>query len=603
MKNTQKQWIKRFMSCVLVFLMVFTLLPTAQAAGNGSITITASGTGDKEVNPGTRDFVAYKILDFQQGQTAKTGVYTVPDVLFQAYHDFFTTAKDATPHPGLGLDPTNVPNTAGPNFDKFVQDTLGGLTEAQRRDFVAFMMPKVEASGIPGIALEKDATKKIAHKEGLDLGFYIIKDTTDIGEKESRALVSLTTTEPAASVEIKAGKTPGEKKIVENGKEVDQNTAAIGDTVNYRYKTNVSSQLDHFKRYSFEFEDDLCKGLDLVDENNKGFTIQIGTVKLNRATSNAFTDGDYFVTTTKKADGTTSVSITFKDLKTITGVKASDAITIEYAAKVNKDATPAATGNPNTARVKYSNDPNKDDGGTPEGIVPDSTVKTYLTEIELFKFHKNGDVEDPLAGAEFELKGEGLNLSVVTYNKFVVDNTNGTYWKLTNGTYTTTDPSGQGVDKSVYEDVNTKYKVEKTTEVLQGGSTSTNIKATTGPDGKIKFTGLKPGTYTLTETKAPYGYNKLADPITIKIGVKLPGEKDDDGVTTLTEPKWSYTTVISDVDSELFEGATIKIENKQGTTIPGLGGAGTTTLYALASTVAVVAAIYIVSKKRAEQKN
>lgn len=590
-KMKKKQWTKHVVSFVLALVMIFTLIPAVHAAGNGEIVIKAQGAGDTEVDPSKRTFQAYKILDFKPGATANTGAYTVPDALFDAYKEFLTT----------NLQLNDVPQEKGATFDNYVQTKLSDgtvFTEQARREFVAFMLPKAKAANIPAVDFVPDTANKQAKATGLDLGYYIIEDTTDsLAEKESRALISLTTTNTKAELNVKADKNTGEKKIKENGQLVDQNTAAIGDVVDYVYTTKVSPNLANYKRYSFAFEDKLCKGLTLQDANSDGFIIKIGTVTLTRATTDALADGDYFVTKTTNQDETTSVSIVFKDLKTIAGVQAGANITIEYSAKVNEKADPANTGNPNEARVKYSNDPNKDDKGTPEGETPWDKVITYLTEIEIEKVDKQGN---HLAGAEFKLTGNGLNLSVVTYQTFEKA-ADGTYWKMKNGTYTTQDPNGAGIDPTVYESTTDKYKPVTKTEVMGAGQTAVDVKATTGADGKIKFTGLKPGDYKLEEITAPYGYNMLNAPIEFTIGVTLP---HTDGNNT-DDPVWTYTTKPAE-EANKFDKNTInllKIENNQGSEIPGLGGIGTTVLYTVASVTALAAAIFIVSKKRAEQKN
>ncbi|MCB5658911.1 prealbumin-like fold domain-containing protein, partial [Bacteroides fragilis] len=63
---------------------------------------------------------------------------------------------------------------------------------------------------------------------------------------------------------------------------------------------------------------------------------------------------------------------------------------------------------------------------------------------------------------------------------------------------------------------NAEYRVAKAGE---SGATTT---ITTPANGKVVFQGLKSGEYTLTETKAPAGYNKLAS----AIGVEVNGKND-----------------------------------------------------------------------------
>ncbi len=65
--------------------------------------------------------------------------------------------------------------------------------------------------------------------------------------------------------------------------------------------------------------------------------------------------------------------------------------------------------------------------------------------------------------------------------------------------------------------------------VAKAGETGTTT-ITTPENGKVDFQGLKNGEYTLTETEAPAGYNKLAS----AIGVKVDGRNDGTDNTDAT---------------------------------------------------------------------
>ena len=53
---------------------------------------------------------------------------------------------------------------------------------------------------------------------------------------------------------------------------------------------------------------------------------------------------------------------------------------------------------------------------------------------------KNDEEGNILPGAEFTLTGDGVNIVLVTVTTFTED-AEGAYWKLKNGTYTTTPPT------------------------------------------------------------------------------------------------------------------------------------------------------------------
>ena len=203
---------------------------------------------------------------------------------------------------------------------------------------------------------------------------------------------------------------------------------------------------------------------------------------------------------------------------------------------------------------------------------------TYTTELTILKNDENHNI---LPGAEFTLTGNGVNIVLVTTEKFTVA-TDGTYWKLTNGTYTTTEPT---VDNSAdYADTNTKYN--KTTELVAKGTGKTEasvVGAVDSETGTVTFTGLGAGTYTITETKTPAGYNTIA-PIEFTLTFNVADKKfvsNNDQIVVGNDNKLDTTIV-----------------NKAGATLPETGGIGTTIFYVLGSILVLGAGVLLIAKKR-----
>lgn len=274
------------------------------------------------------------------------------------------------------------------------------------------------------------------------------------------------------------------------------------------------------------------------------------------------------------------LSVKLLDLKQIVPeAQAGDCVIVEYKAKLNASAVINGA-NVNKFDLVFSNDPNSTvrptEPGTepdiPTGVTPEDEADLYTTEIELLK--QDGTTKDILTGAEFTLTGDTSNVVIKTATVFVSDNQNGTYWKLKNDTYTTTEPTEDTKDH--YADTVTKYAPTVETKVETNAAT-TNIRAEVGKDGKVTFSGLGVGTYKLEETKVPAGYNKMKD-ITFSI--------------TFNKDSKEFST------SGGLGSLVATIDNFSGSTLPSTGGIGTTIFYIIGGILVIGAAILLVTKKR-----
>lgn len=405
-------------------------------------------------------------------------------------------------------------------------------------------------------------------------GYYLIKDedNTQNGEGGFYTLYVVKVTNGTLTFTPKGDVPTSEKKIVEDGNKVDANSASIGDTVNYQITGTLPSNIDAYQTYYYQFTDTLSKGLTYADGSLNvainGVTVSADKYELN-------------VSTYDKDKGTT-ITITINDLKSIEGVTINDKteVVVTYSATLNENAVIAGNGNPNDVKLTYSNDPNyKGEGAnSPKGETPKDEVVTYTTELTITKT----DGKDILPGAEFTLSGEGVNIVLVTEEVFAQDNTNGTYYKLKDGTYTKTAPTEATQDK--YESTTDKYAKEVKITPKGNVAAKTNVVGTVSPEtGKLTFTGLGAGEYTLTESKTPAGYNTI-DPISFKISFDAATKRfttNNDTITVGTDNTLSTTIV-----------------NKAGVKLPETGGIGTTIFYTLGAVLVVGAGVLLVTKKR-----
>ena len=202
-------------------------------------------------------------------------------------------------------------------------------------------------------------------------------------------------------------------------------------------------------------------------------------------------------------------------------------IIVTYNATLNKDAVIDGDGNANEVKLSYGNHQN---------TVP-SKVTTKSYQFDLVKV--DGTTNKLLDGAEFELADGETKLSFV-------------------------------------KDTAGNYRVAMTGE--EGATTTITVKG-----GKVNIYGLAGKTYTLTETKAPGGYNKLVTPETVN----------------LTEGSKAHATF----DADVYKDGGVVVKNNAGTVLPSTGGMGTTLFYVIGGGLMVAAVVLLVTKKRMEHKN
>ena len=228
-------------------------------------------------------------------------------------------------------------------------------------------------------------------------------------------------------------------------------------------------------------------------------------------------------------------------------------ITVEviYNAHLNENAIiSTASGNDlnvnnNKVDLQYSNNPDNTGTGTSLGKTPEDFVWVFTYEVDNTKYKISADSGNELAGAGFTLYSDSAKQTEIK----LIDNGD--------GTYTVADQTA-------------------TTGVV------TEMTSHTG-DGIFNIKGLDAGTYYLSETSVPDGYN-AADDITITIGATHI-EKNAKNAANLT---LSGTNVDNDI-----------VDTKN-STLPSTGGMGTTLFVIGGGVTAAAAGIYLVSKKRAK---
>ena len=550
---------KKILALLVAVLMIVAMVP-AMAAGHSSITI----------NNAVKDhtYTAYRIL---AGDVANGKLSNVE------WGNGITDAGKTALYTKYSLTGEN--QTAAK-----VADAIG-TTDA---DAIAFANA-IGTNVTGGTAIKATADGQIKF-ENLDDGYYMIVDTwtgdtSAVDGKDytlARFMIQLAGT---ATVNNKADKPTVDKVIVEDSTDKKENTAQIGDTVNYKVTSKVP-QYDGYKEYYMDFEDTMSKGLTFGND----VSVSIGGTTLA-------TDA-YTVTTTQAYDATngTKFTIHLKDFVSRNYTVGAD-IVITYTGVINDNAVIGNEGNPNTIKLKYSNNPLHSGDGTPDnpdedvvnGETPESTVKTFVTEIQLVKIDK-ADTTKKLAGAVFNVKGSTINKVLVTGDEFVADAT-GDYWKLKdNKGYTTKAPTD--LTKDQYDSETQKYKKQAYATSSVQETANVDFEVVSGNDGIIKITGLKEGTYTFTEIQAPDGYNLLDAPITVTVSSNISTKEATAAFA------WSATSekvTVTDLGNGKFG---FNVENGQGNTLPSTGGIGTTLFYIGGGILVLAAVILLVTKRR-----
>ena len=126
--------------------------------------------------------------------------------------------------------------------------------------------------------------------------------------------------------------------------------------------------------------------------------------------------------------------------------------------------------------------------------------------------------------------------------------------------------------------------------------TTRQFTAYVDDNGLLNLAGLPAGTYTISEIKAPNGYNLLTDPITIVIEWAQPSADSTDMKCVWTVKKDGEALSSEDVNGKALYKFTV--ENQKGSLLPSTGGIGTTIFYVIGGILVIGAGILLVTKKR-----
>lgn len=539
MKSLMKKVFAAAAAIATVFGLAATTVATANAADGATLTVSTADAKfvGKTVN-------AYKMFSATVGGEGanKAVSYTLTDT----WKPFF---MDSTASGLNGATDANVNDKANEYVSELAGDNLvafatkaSNWAQTQAKNITADKTATVSAGATNG--------NYTATFTGLDYGYYVVAvpgATLANTSGQYATLVSVDSTNVNAN--IKGSLPTVDKKVQVNGNGADSADAKIGDTLTFTL-TSTIPDMSAYDTYTFNFKDTLSKGLTYGD---------ITSVTVEGVDAPLVKDTDYTVTTTPAAAGNTLLTVGMTDFKNKQQTNAGKKITVTYTATLNENAVVGGAGNVNSATIQYSNDPSSTGTGESE---PDKVrVFTYGFTVDKYTGDNYNDAATRLAGAEFTLTAKGDTSAI----KFVQVN------------------AGSATEDAV-------YRVAKAGETA--GTTTT---ITTPANGKVVFQGLKNGEYTLTETKAPAGYNKLAS----AIGVKVNGSNDGTDTTNATV-NITYNNDNNDTTyDQTASNGVIPVQNKSGAILPGTGGMGTIAFTVIGVLVIALGVAWTLKRKNA----
>lgn len=596
---------KKISAVIVSMAMIFAMAVPAYAIDDGEITITNAQQGES--------YTLYKLLDMTKSNPVGDDEVSYSYTIAEHWAGFFATDEAKAVFNVVNPDGSalGVGETPAVGDYVFLVDNDLQNDAATLKTFAAKAIEYATTNSVASVETLNTAVGSTSVVfDDLAYGYYLI-DTAN------GTICSLTTAEPTATALDKNGKPTLEKYIVGTGdtngdgvvndddKKVENGTAQIGDTISFEIDITVP-----YANNTYTLWDVMDESLSFnagsievyVDTNNDGIADGAAIAATSGATTN-YTVYDDPVDDKDQldADGDENVDYTFsiKFLKEFLNEHLNETIIVKYTAKLTENASISGdaapdydTTNVNVAYLEYGdtqdgifgdpdnakpdkpldpddydNDPNDpdtpdtpddpDDPDDDETNPQPTIIKTYSIPIYKYTGTLDTATEKPLSDAVFNIyKGDY------------------TYDQVTAGT------AGDKIQfaEKVAVGVNTTYVIDTNNAAESGTTLKTDITSPT--NGTMTISGLNAGQkYTLVETTAPDGYNKV------------------DGVITFTIDTAGKVTFNFN-GTQTNAGDKLTVQNNSGDKLPETGATGTLIFTIVGAGLITVTAVLMITRKK-----
>lgn len=432
--------LKKFAGVVLAIMIAFAMSIPAFAAQEGTQT---AGTITITNAKSNQTYNVYQLM-YLESYNKDAGTYT-----YKANSAWETWLKTQTSY--VSFDAQGY-ITAVASAD---METFAKLALAEAKRSASGISPdKTESTGT---TTTTEATSNLVIS-GLTPGYFLIDTTTG-------TLCSLTTNNPDVTVDDKNYLPTLDKQVEEGGNFGNADSyAKIGDTVKFKIIVAAKKGAENYV---------------IHDELSDGFTLDTGSFVVKAGEATLTGNGtDYTLVSSGLLDNC-DFEIRFEQTY-LNSITTDTTITVEYSAKLDKDAAISTAANTNTAKLSYG-DSSKTSYTTPD------TTNTYSFKFDIVKTDSSKKLLD---GAGFKLYDSANGGSQI---KVVKD---GDVYRVADATETTADD-----------------------EIMATG-------------GKATVIGLDKTTYYLAETTVPAGYNQLSARVPVDLS-------SGNNTTNMTGDTWA----------------------------------------------------------------